>query len=288
LVSLLAEALVLGLMNGLLFGVLALGLNIVWGVMNIINIAHGDFVIIGAFASYWLFVLVGVNPFLSLLFTIPFGFALGAITYVGLVKRIQDKPELMSLLLTFGLSIFIEGVLYFEYGPSQVSVPYYLSAFNLNVVTVPQNYLFAAIYAILVALVLRIFLMRTFWGKAIRAVIEDRTSSLLVGINPNTVGLLAFGIGISIATSVGSVLMLNISAVTYSSGAGLALISFVIVVLGGQGSPLGSIIGGVVIGIVESFSALFLNAAVTPAIAFLILVAVLVVRPQGIMGSKSR
>ena len=275
-------------MNGLLFGVLALGLNIVWGVMNIINIAHGDFVVIGSFASYWLFVLVGVNPILSLLFTIPFGFALGVATYVVLIKRIQEKPELMSLLLTFGLSIFIEGILYFEYGPSQVSIPFYLSSFSLSGVTIPENYLIAAIYAIMVAVTLRVFLTRTFWGKAVRAVIEDRTSSLLVGINPNTVSLLSFGIGIAIASSVGSVLMLNISAVSYDYGAGLALIAFVIVVLGGQGSPIGSIIGGVILGIVESLSALWLNAAVTPAIGFLILVGVLVVRPQGIMGSRSR
>lgn len=275
-------------MNGLLFGVLALGLNLVWGVMNIINIAHGDFVVIGSFASYWLFVLLGINPILSLVFTIPFGFALGVATYLGLVKRIQDRPELMSLLLTFGLSIFIEGIIYFEYGPSQVSVPYYLSSFNVGGLSIPQNYLIAAIYAILVAATLRVFLSRTFWGKAVRAVIEDRTSSLLVGINPNTVSLLSFGIGIAIASSVGSVLMLNISAVSYDYGAGLSLISFVIVVLGGQGSPVGSIIGGVILGVVESLSALWLNAAVTPAIGFLILVAVLVIRPQGLMGSRSR
>lgn len=273
-------------MNGLLFGVLALGLNIVWGVMNVINIAHGDFVILGSYASYWLFILAGVNPILSLLFTIPFGFALGAITYLGLVRRVQDKPELMSLLLTFGISTLISGGLLYQYGPDQRAINYYLSSFNVLGTVIPQNYLISAVYAIVVAIVLRMFLAKTFWGKAVRAVIEDRTSSLLVGINPNTVSLLSFGIGISIASSVGSIIML-LQSVAPDTGAELTLISFIVVVLGGQGSPVGSIIGGIVIGLVNGVASLFVNAAVTPAIGFIILVVVLVIRPQGIMGSRS-
>src|SRR5579859_3059191 len=109
-------------MNGLLFGVLALGLNIVWGVMNVINIAHGDFVMVGSYASYWLFILYGVNPILSLLFTIPFGFALGAVTYLGLIRRVQGKPELMSLVLTFGLSTLISGSLLQLYTADQKGI----------------------------------------------------------------------------------------------------------------------------------------------------------------------
>jgi branched-chain amino acid transport system permease protein len=285
--SLLIQELVLGLMSGLVFGVLALGLNLVWGVMNVINIAHGDFVVVGSYATYWLWVLAGVNPILALLFTIPFGFALGAITYLGLVKRVQDKPELMSLLLTFGLSTLISGSLLYVYSANQISVNYYFSRFVVLGTIIPQSYLIAAVYALIVAIVLRVFLTKTFWGKAIRAVIEDRTSSLLMGINPNTVSLLSFGIGISIATSVGSIIML-LQSVEPDTGAGLTLISFVIVVLGGQGSPVGSIIGGIIIGVVDNVASLYMNAALTPAIGFIILVAVLVVRPQGIMGRKSR
>lgn len=275
-------------MNGLLFGVLALGLNIVWGVMNVINIAHGDFVIIGSYASYWLYILYGINPIEAILFTIPFGFALGVITYLGPIRRVQDKPELMSLLLTFGLSTLISGSLLYTYSADQRAVNFYLSSFNLFGTSIPQNSLIAAVYAIIVAIVLRIFITKTFWGKAIRAVIEDRTSSLLVGINPNTVSLISFGIGISIASSVGSVIML-LQSIAPDTGASLTLISFVIVVLGGQGSPIGSMIGGIILGMVESVAVLLpnVNAAVTPAIGFIILVIVLVLRPQGIMGSKS-
>jgi branched-chain amino acid transport system permease protein len=278
---------ILGVMTGLLYGVLALGLNIVWGVMNVINIAHGDFVIVGSYASYWLFVLLGINPILSLLFTIPFGFCLGGVTYLGVIRRVQNKPELMSLLLTFGLSTLIGGLLLYLYSANQRAVPYYLSAFHIAGLNIPQTDLVAAIYAIIVALVLRVFLFRTFWGKAIRAVIEDRTSSLLVGINPNAVSLLSFAIGISIATSVGSIVML-LSSVSPVSGASFTLISFVIVVLGGQGSPVGSIVGGIIIGLVDSIALLFqINAALTPAIGFIILVIVLVIRPQGIMGRRN-
>ncbi len=278
---------ILGLMLGLLYGVLALGLNIVWGVMNVINIAHGDFVTVGAYASYWLFILLNINPILSLLFTIPFGFGLGGITYLGLIRRVQDKPELMSLLLTFGLSTLIGGLILYIYSADQRGVSYHLTAFHLAGLNIPQTDLVAAIYAVIVALALRMFLFRTFWGKAIRAVIEDRTSSLLVGINPNTVSLLSFAIGISIATSVGSIVIL-LESVSPVSGATLTLISFVIVVLGGQGSPVGSIVGGIIIGLVDSLALLLpqINAAETPAIGFIILVTVLVIRPQGIMGRR--
>jgi branched-chain amino acid transport system permease protein len=280
------DLIILGVLTGLLYGVLALGLNIVWGVMNVINIAHGDFVIVGSYASYWLFVLLGINPILSLLFTIPFGFFLGGITYLGLIKRVEDKPELMSLLLTFGLSTMIGGLILYIYTADQRAVPYYLSAFHFASLNIPQSDLIAAIYAVIVALALRVFLFRTFWGKAIRAVIEDRTSSLLVGINPRTVSFLSFAIGISIATSVGSIVML-LSSVSPVTGPNFTLISFVIVVLGGQGSPVGSIAGGVIIGLVDNLALLFnINAALTPAIGFIILVIVLVIRPQGIMGRR--
>jgi branched-chain amino acid transport system permease protein len=132
---------------------------------------------------------------------------------------------------------------------------------------------------------MRFFFYRTFWGKAIRAVIDNKTSAILVGINPDTVSLLTFGIGIAIASSVGSIVML-LQAVSPLSGPDFTLISFVIVVLGGLGNPSGALVGGVVLGVVESLASLVVNAAMTPAIGFLIMVAVLVLRPQGIMGSR--
>ncbi|MDG6928716.1 MAG: branched-chain amino acid ABC transporter permease [Nitrososphaerota archaeon] len=282
---LLVELIVLGVAYGLLYGVLALGLTLVWGVMKVANIAHGDFVTIGAYASYWLFVLSGVNPILSLLFTIPFGFALGAASYLTLVRRVVDSPELMPLFMTFGLSTLISSLLLYLYSPTQRGVPISFAPLDGLGVILPGGVAIAATYAVVAAVALRLFLQKTFLGKAIRAVMENRASATLMGINPGRVGLISFGIGISIATSVGSMIVL-LQSFTPLMGGDFTLLSFVIVVLGGLGSPIGALVGGVVLGVVENIASLWLNAAVTPAIGFVVLVIVLIVRPYGLMGSK--
>lgn len=282
----LAELVVLGLAYGLLFGVLALGLTLVWGVMRVINIAHGDFVTVGAFSSYWLFVLGGVNPLLSLLFTIPFGLGLGMLVYVGLVRRVRRSPELMSLFLTFGLSTLISSLLLYLYSPNQRAVPVTFPAVTGLGLVIPGSAAIAAGYAILVAALLGLFASRTYMGKALRAVTEDPHSALLMGINPEVVSMVSFGIGVAIASSVGTIVIL-LQAVTPTIGGDLTLLSFVIVVLGGLGSPFGALLGGVVIGVVDNVASLYLPASATPAIGFVILLIVLIVRPSGIMGAKS-
>ncbi|MDA4128177.1 MAG: branched-chain amino acid ABC transporter permease [Thaumarchaeota archaeon] len=284
---LLAELVVLGLAYGLLFGVLALGLTLIWGVMKVVNIAHGDFVIVGAYSSYWLFVLAGVHPILSILFTAPFGFGLGIIVYLGLVRRVVHAPELMSLFLTFGISTLISSLLLYIYSPNQRAISVTFPSINGLGVVLPGNVAIAAAYAVVVATLLRIFLTKTYWGKAIRAVTEDSSSALLMGINPEAVSMLAFGIGVAIASSVGSVVML-LQAVYPTGGSEFTLLAFVIVVLGGLGSPFGALLGGIVIGVVDNVASLYLPAAATPAIGFIILVIVLIVRPSGIMGAKGR
>lgn len=282
----LPELLLLGLAYGLLYGVLALGLTLVWGVMKVVNIAHGDFVIVGAYSSYWFYVLAGVHPVLSILFTIPFGFGLGVVVYLALIRRVTNSPELMSLFLTFGLSTLIESLLLYFYSPNQRTVPVTFPSINGYGLVLPGGVAIAAGYAILAAVLLRVFLKRTWWGKALRAVTEDRTSALLMGINPETVSMLAFAIGLSIATSVGSMVIL-LQAVTPGLGANFTLLSFVIVVLGGLGSPVGALVGGVVVGAVDFVGSIWLPASLTPAIGFVILVIVLILRPSGLMGAKA-
>jgi len=279
------QLLVLGVMYGLLYGVLALGLSLIWGVMKVVNFAHGDFVIVGAYASYWAFVLGGLNPVESLLVTLPLGLGMGAVVYLSLIRRVEHSPELMSLLLTFGLSTLIIGLLLYIYSPTQRAVPFFFPAFESSEIVFPGNVVVAAAYALIVAAFMELFLRRTFWGKAIRAVTEDRNSALLVGVNPTKISLLSFMIGISVATSVGSMLML-LQSVSPVSGGQLRMLSFVIVVLGGLGSPTGALVGGILIGVIGSISSIWLNAALTPVIGFIILVLVLIIRPYGLMGSK--
>src|SRR5208283_1344660 len=272
-------------MYGLLYGVLALGLTLIWGVMKVVNIAHGDFVIVGAYAAYWVCILGGLTPVESLLVTLPLGLGMGAVVYLSLIRRVEHSPELMSLLLTFGLSTLIIGLLLYIYSPTQRAVPFFFPAFESSEIVFPGNVVVAAAYALIVAAFMELFLRRTFWGKAIRAVTEDRNSALLVGVNPTKISLLSFMIGISVATSVGSMLML-LQSVSPVSGGQLRMLSFVIVVLGGLGSPTGALVGGILIGVIGSISSIWLNAALTPVIGFIILVLVLIIRPYGLIGSK--
>ena len=282
----LAELALLGFAFGLLYGVLALGLTLIWGVMKVVNIALGDLVMVGAYSSYWLFVLVGVHPVLSLALTIPFGFAVGVLLYVTMVRRVSHAPELMSLFLPFGISTLISSLLLYLYSADQRGLPVTFPSISGFGLVLPGSVAIAAAYAVLVALFVRVFLTRTFWGKAIRAVTEDSSSAMLMGINPERVSMITFGMGVAIASSVGSVVML-LQTVTPTYGADLTLISFVIVVLGGLGSPFGALVGGVIIGMVDSIGTLYLPAGATPAIGFIILVIVLIVRPSGIMGTRS-
>jgi branched-subunit amino acid ABC-type transport system permease component len=272
-------------MYGFLYGVLALGLSLIWGVMKVVNIAHGDFVIVGAYASYWAFTLGGLKPIESLFVTVPLGLAMGAAVYVALIRRVQNAPELMSLLLTFGLSTLIVGLLLYLYSPTQRAVPIFLPGLEAFGIVLPGNVAVPAAYAVILAVLMELFLKKTFWGRAIRAVTEDRNSALLMGINPTTVSLLSFMIGISFATSVGSMTML-LQSISPVNGGQLTMLSFVIVVLGGLGSPTGALVGGLLIGVINNISSIWLNAALTPVIGFIILVLVLVVRPYGLMGSK--
>ena len=283
----LGELVLLGLGLGLLFGVLAMGLTLVWGVMKVVNVAHGDFVIVGAYSSYWLYYYIyGLNPILSLLFTIPFGFGIGVLLYVTMVRRVTHAPELMSLFLTFGISTFISSLLLYLYSANQRSLPITFPAISFFGLSLPGSIAIADAYAILVAIFVRVFLTRTFWGKAIRAVTEDSGAAMLMGINPERVSLITFGMGVAVAASVGSMVML-LQSVTPTGGPYFTLISFVIVVLGGLGSPFGALVGGVVIGLVDSVGTLWLPASATPAIGFIILVIVLIVRPSGLMGAKT-
>lgn len=273
----------------MLYGVLAIGLTLIWGVMKVVNIAHGDLVIVGAYTSYWAFSIAGVQPLLSLMLTIPFGFGVGIILYITMVRRVTHAPELMSLFLTFGFATFISSLLLYLYSANTRGLPpsgiVTIPTISFSGYVLPGSIATAAAYAIAVAIFVRLFLARTFWGKAIRAVTEDSGSAMLMGINPERVSMLTFGIGVAVAMSVGSIVM-QLQTVVPTLGPDFTLIAFIIVVLGGLGSPFGALVGGVIIGVVDSVGSLYFPASATPAIGFIILVAVLVIRPSGLFGAK--
>ena len=274
-----------GLIMGTLYALLAGGLTLIWGVMRIVNLAHGEFLMLGAFATYFLFQPLGGNPLITIPLTAPVFFVIGALLYRVIIKRILGAPELMSLLLTFGISIFIINVGILAWSAEFRTVEYITGSLDVFGIIISRPRLVAGLIAVCISLGMYWFLQRTRIGTAIRAVSYDREISEQCGINSNTVYVIVFGIGTVLAAAAGS-LASTIFAFNPLVGQQFILKAFAVTVLGGMGNFLGALIGGLIIGVVESLAAYFIDVHLSAAVAFVIIIVTLLVRPSGIMGEK--
>lgn len=286
-VSLVAQLALNGLLLGSVYGLAALGLSLIWGVMRVVNIAHGELMMLSAFATYWLFVLYGMHPFLAVVVTVPLGFAIGLGLYRFFVRPVLRRADqdMMSLVLMLGFQAVFYGFASYSWGIDIRSIPILLPSLTIGSLTVPWSRLSTALVAMGLVVATYLFLRRTSYGKAIRAVTQSRSAAMLVGINPDRVFLWAFGLGGALASVAGSLLTLTNPAITPLMGLDFLLRSFAIVVLGGLGNPVGALVGGVVLGVSEGLSSLFTTLTATIAIAFVILIIVLVLRPEGLFGA---
>lgn len=286
----LPQMIVNGLLIGGVYGLAGLGLSLIWGVMGVVNIAHGAFIMLGAYASYWMFVLLGLHPFLSATIAIAVGMATGLLLYRLLVEQVlvsiasEVEQELMTLLLTFALSILIYGSALVLWGADIRGIPLTLPTLVVGGLQVPLSRLSTFASAILLGGTLYLFLKKTYVGKAIRAVAQSRDTAMLSGINPVRIFVIAFGIGIAYAM-VSGVLISLIVPVTPFLWDQYLLKSFTVVVLGGLGNPLGAFVGGVILGLAESLTILFASYAWSPTIAFALLILILIVKPTGLLGA---
>ncbi|HID88071.1 MAG TPA: branched-chain amino acid ABC transporter permease [Anaerolineae bacterium] len=285
------QALVSGIIMGGIYGLMALGLNLIFGVMRIINIAHGELMMLGMYVTYWLFVLFGLDPILSVLIVAPLFFLLAP-----LIKRLLIDPilkaglrwgeaEFLILILTFGLStIFRNGaLLVWKSDYRGITTGYSTVPLTLAGISVSAGRLAAFLVAVLLSAGLFLFFARTYTGKAIRATVQDEEAALLMGVNVDRISLVTFGLGVAVAAAAGSLLTLVITFYP-AVGGGFLLRSFCIIVLGGMGTAAGSVVGGLTLGLAEALSAQVLDVAWTPVIAYLLLVIMLLVRPTGILG----
>lgn len=283
----LLQVLVNGLLIGGVYGLAALGLSLIWGVMKVVNLAHGTFIMLGAYLSYWAFVLWGLHPLVSIGLAVVVGFAVGFLIYWASLDRViaaasnEFEMEMMTLLLTFAFSILIYGVALNAWGADLRGIPLPLRPWEVGGLTVAPSRLIAFVTAGLLSGLLHLFLRRTYWGKAIRAVTQSRAAAQLCGIAPRTVFGLAFSIGTAYALIAGVISSIT-TAITPYLGVLYILRSFTVVVLGGLGNPLGALVGGLILGVAESASTLFVSYNFSPAIASLLLILILLVRPQGI------
>jgi len=279
------QAVLSGLLMGGVYSLIGIGLTIIFGVMQVINFAHGDLVMVGMYVTWLLFSYFHLDPFLSIVLTAPLLFVLGAVIQRVTIQRVLGAASENQILLTIGIGLLLSNtaMLLFTSDYQLLTTSYSSSSFSVFGMSVSQPLVVAFAITGVVAAGLYAFLMKTDTGQAIRATAQDREAAQLMGINVSRMSVLAFGIGAALAGTAGALI-----APTYyifpQVGHAFTLKSFVIVVLGGMGSVVGATLGGILIGIVESLAALYLASGLKECVVFGLFLLLLLFRPSGLLG----
>jgi branched-chain amino acid transport system permease protein len=281
------QALVSGFLIGGVYSLIAVGLTLIFGVMNIINFAHGSLLMLGMYFSYWLLTIYGIDPYLSILLTIPILFVIGLFIQKIVINPVIRTPHLNQLLLTLGLLLFIENLALFLWGPDyrMVQVSYSAATYYVGSLMISIPRLVACLIAFILTGVLFIFLKKTDTGKAIRAASQDREGALVVGINFSRIYVIAFGIGAACAGAAGSIIV-PFFYVSPHVGWVFVLSAFIIVVLGGMGSFIGALLGGIIIGMFETLAALYISSSLKQVVSLGIFILILLIKPSGLFGRR--
>ena len=282
------QDLVNGLLAGGIFAVVALGFSLVWGIMNIINLAHGAMVMLGAYVSYVLFTSLHVDPFLSIPIAFVLLFALGYCIQRFVINFVVRAPILTTFLLTFGLSLLLVNcaLLVFHGDVKGVETSYSGSNFSIGPVTVAWIKFWTLVAALVITVLMQMFLTRTRTGRAIRAMSMDIGAAQLSGVRVANLYAIVFGLGAGLAGAAGVLISLTYS-IQPSMGDPFIISAFVVCVLGGLGTVQGALVGGLVYGVLESFGSQYIGTGLQDAVALVVLLIVLVVRPNGILGKAT-
>jgi branched-chain amino acid transport system permease protein len=284
-VTLFGQILANGILLGGLYGLMALGMGLVWGVLNIVNLAHGAFIMLGGYATYFLFTHAGIDPFLALPITMVGMFCFGYLLQKFVLNLIVRSALLNTLLITFGFDVVFVYMaqLLFTADFRTINPTYSGSSLDLLGITIPYSTAGAFLVALLLAGALYLFLDQTRTGRAIRATAQNLTAARLYGVNPRRIYSLTFGLGAALAGAAGGLYGV-VSQITPYIGITLTAKSFVIAILGGLDKPLGVIVGGLVLGIAEAMTDLYLGSTFKDIISFGLLVVILVARPAQLVG----
>jgi branched-chain amino acid transport system permease protein len=284
-VDLLIQVLINGVLLGGFYAIMALGLALVWGVLNIVNLAHGAFIMLGAYLSWYLYQYGGIDPFIGLPLNAVIMFIVGYAIQRGLLNLVVRAPMFNTLLITFGIEVVLTYLaqLVFSADFRTINPPYAGDNITLGSIVIPDVRLFAFGAAIVLSLAMWIFLLRTKLGRAIRATAQNLVAARLYGVEPRHLYAMTFGIGIGLAGAAGALYGVT-SQVNPYIGASLTAKSFAISIIGGLDNPLGVIVGGLALGIIESLALLYVGATFGDVATFSVLVLVLIVRPTGLLG----
>jgi len=277
-----------GLMLGGVYSLVAIGLTLIWGVMKIVNFAHGEFMMLAMYLSYWSFTLLGINPYLSILLNIPLMFILGALVQKTLIDRVLDSPHHIQILLTVGLGLLLENVVLYLWSPDYriIDLKYLDATIRIADVSLGLSKLIAFLSSIFFAAVLYGFLKKTTLGRAMRAVADEREGAFLVGINVGRIYTISFGLAAA-CVGVAGALVIPFFYTHPRVGLVFILMSFSVVVIGSMGNFIGALIGGLIIGLTESFAAFFLPGTLKLVAVFTIFILVLLFKPMGLFGKST-
>src|SRR5579872_414304 len=276
-----------GVLVGLVYGLAAMGLTLIWGVMDVINLTHGTMIVAGMFALYFLANAAGVPPYFALPPVLIGGFFVGILLYWIAVHRMVGRPPLMSLLSTFSVNLILIGVGTAVWGTALFNVDVSVPGISMGRYTFPGAHILAAVLAAVIAGSLYLFLHYSRLGKAVRAVANNREAAELVGIPTTRVLAISAGCGVALA-GVSGMLIATLFPFTVLSGDGYQLKSFVVTVLGGLGNPMGALMGGVALGLLEGLVTPFGPVSWTLVIEFVLFVLVLIAFPGGVFASRRR
>lgn len=281
------QLIVSGLMIGGLYALMSIGLTLMFGVMRIVNFAHGEFLMFSMYVTFWIVTLSGMSPYAALPLTAVFMFFFGTAVYILIIRRTLSSSMVVQIFATVGLGLLMSNgslVLWTaDYRMLQSIIG--AEVLQLGGVQIGMASLIAFVVAIVVALLLFAFIAFTYTGKAIRATVQDRTAAQLVGINIDRVFMLTFALA-SLLIGIAGALLTPIYPIYPTVGLNFGLVSFVVVVLGGMGSMTGALLGGLIIGMVETLSGYFIDTGLKQAVYFAVFILVLIFRPNGLFGQK--
>jgi branched-chain amino acid transport system permease protein len=277
-----------GLTTGAVYALIALGLTLIYGVLHIINFAHGALLMVALYAVYFLKERAGIDPYLALPIVVPAMFALGYVLQRGVINRASHGKDENILLVTLGLAIVLENLalLLFKSDTRAIETAYTLRTVAIGPATISLPKLVAFGGALVASALLLWVVNRTDLGRAIRAVAKEKHGARLMGIDVDHVYAMSFGIGLA-CVGAAACFLLPAYYVNPTVGSGFVLVAFTIVVLGGMGSFAGALLGGLLIGVVESLGGLFLGESLGQISIFVIFIAVLLLRPQGLFGARA-
>jgi branched-chain amino acid transport system permease protein len=287
----LAQQLLLGLLIGGLYGLAAAGLSLVFGVLKVLNVAHGELIMLGGYAAFWIVALTAIDPFASLVLVVPLALVTGVGLYwalFGFVVRADEETRVKnSLLIGFGLALMLHALAVRLWTADERSIvtPYGGAVLTVGDLSIPVVRLVSLVVAFGLIAALHLLLARWRWGKAIRATAEDWQAALLSGIDVRRAYLLAFALGTGLAGAAGTLVAVGYS-ISPSIGLEWTLKALIVVVLAGLGSMIGTFVGGIVLGVAEALSAALVGGAYREVVGLVIFFVVLVVRPQGLFGKS--